>query len=109
MMRLLMATSALTVLGAACASDNDVPQVAAQEPFPWTYTVCGTGLKSNDCAPVAKFVDEYSCLAHLRLSQLACDFEAVRDGIVPCRETSGSALPSNLASTARCVPTPSSA
>lgn len=73
--------------------------------YRWTYLVCGSGGESNDCAPVAQFTDERSCLSHLRLANLYCNFADARDGVIICREDSSVSLPASLRSSARCVPT----
>lgn len=104
-MRLTVLVLVIVFLSAGCAEGGRSSAASGNAQYRWTYLVCGSGVESNDCAPVAQFTDERSCLSHLRLSSLYCNFADAQDGIVMCREDAPVPLPGSLKSTARCVPT----
>jgi hypothetical protein len=103
-MRFLLVVAIGAIL-AGCAVDGRGSAAGGSTQFSWTYLNCGSGMEANDCDPEAQFTSERSCLAHLRLSGLYCNFADARDGIVICREYAPVPLPSSLKGTARCVPT----
>lgn len=104
-MRGLLISLALALLALGCARDKPSEEIVTGPKYEWTYVVCGGGMESNDCSPTAQFIDERSCLAHLRLSSLYCNFAEAKDGVVICRESSPAMPPASLRSTARCAPT----